>query len=256
MSENRQPLDEAGFLIRSLATNFRGGSRIGAHAHDWPQLVYAARGVMTVEVADGCWVVPAHRAVWVPSRTRHSIEMTGSVEMRTLYFSPELATSLPARCETLEISPLLRELILETVRLQMLHRDVPRQARLIGVIVDQLAAIQAVELRLPMPEHTRLRELAEKLRKSPLRTASLGAIAAEAHMSARTVERVFVAQTGLTFVQWRQRMRFLHALQLLAAGQSVTDVALAVGYRSLSAFIVAFRRALGVTPRLYHQRRK
>jgi AraC-like DNA-binding protein len=253
MSEIRQPLDEAGFLIRSLATNYRGGSRIEEHVHDWAQLVYAARGVMTVEVADGCWVVPAHRAVWVPAQTPHSIEMTGSVEMRTLYFSPVLARALPNTCETLEISPLLRELILATVRLQMLHHDVPEQSRLIGVIVDQLASIEAVELRLPMPKHPRLRELAERLRKNPLKTPSLRALAAEVHLSTRTVERTFIAQTGLTFVQWRQRLRFLHALQLLAAEKAVTEVALAVGYRSPSAFIVAFRRALGVTPGHYHQ---
>jgi AraC-like DNA-binding protein len=255
MSEIRQPLDERGFLIRSLATNHRGGSRIGEHVHEWSQLVYAARGVMTVEVADGCWVVPAHRAVWVPALTSHSIEMTGTVEMRTLYFSPEILAVLPGRCETLEVSGLLRELILETVRQQMLHRDLPAQARLIGVIVDQLASIQSIELRLPMPEHPRLRALTENLRKSPLKSVSLGSIAAEAHLSARTVERVFVAETGLTFVQWRQRLRFLHALQLLAAERTVTDVALEVGYRSVSAFIAAFKRALGATPSHYHQRR-
>jgi AraC-like DNA-binding protein len=255
MSEIRQPLDETGFLIRSFAMNCRGGFRIHTHVHEWPQLVYAARGVMTVEVADGCWVVPAHRAVWVPAGTPHSIEMTGSVEMRTLYFSPQLAHGLPATCGTLEISPLLRELVLETVRLEMLHRDVPSQARLVGVIIDQLASIQAIELRLPMPEHPKLRALADRLRQDPLTDSSLDSIAAEVGLSARTVERVFIVQTGLTFVQWRQRVRLLHALQLLAAEHSVTEVAFAVGYQSLSAFIAAFKRELGVTPRRYHQRR-
>src|SRR5262245_1188245 len=105
MSEIRQSLDEAGFVIRSLATNYRPGSRLASHFHDWPQLVYAARGVMTVEVDDGSWVVPAHRAVWVPALTHHRIEMTGSVAMRTLYLAPELATGLRAQCETLDVPP-------------------------------------------------------------------------------------------------------------------------------------------------------
>ena len=174
--------------------------------------------------------------------------------MRTLYFAPQLATSLPFKCETLEISPLLRELILEAVRLQMLHREVPEQARLIGVMVDQLAAIQSIELRLPMPDHPRLRALAQQLRETPLKAPNLDTVARKVHLSARTVERVFVAQTGLTFVQWRQRLRFLHALQMLAAEKTVTEVALAVGYQSVSAFIAAFKRELGVTPKHYHRR--
>src|ERR1700689_197526 len=113
MSEIRQSLPEAGFVVRSLAPDYRAGTRLDLHRHEWPQLVYAARGVMTVEVDDGSWVVPAHRAVWVPALTEHQIEMTGTVAMRTLYLAPELNNGLPDCCETVEVSPLLRELILE-----------------------------------------------------------------------------------------------------------------------------------------------
>src|SRR5262245_28698915 len=116
MSDSRQPLSEDGFVVRSLAINYRTGVRLDSHVHSWPQLVYASSGVMTVEVKEGSWVVPAHRAVWVPAMTEHQIEMTGTVAMRSLYLAPELATGLRARCETVDVPPLLRELILETVR--------------------------------------------------------------------------------------------------------------------------------------------
>ncbi len=238
--------------MRSLATDYRGGARIDEHRHEWPQLVYAARGVMTVEVDDGSWVVPAHRAVWVPAKAAHSIEMTGSVAMRTLYLSSELVTQLPACCETVNVSPLLRELILETIRLGMLHRDIPEQARLIGVLVDQLNRIEAAPLRLPMPQHPRLRATLEKFRSAPMMEMDLEAIAREAGLSVRTLERTFAAEVQLTFVQWRQRMRMLHALRLLANEEPVINVALSVGYQSPSAFIAAFKRELGVTPGEYH----
>ena len=84
MPQNRQTLAEEGFVVRSLATNYRGGTQLDEHRHPWPQLVYAARGVMTVEVEEGVWVVPSHRAVWIPAETLHRIEMNGSVGMRTL----------------------------------------------------------------------------------------------------------------------------------------------------------------------------
>jgi AraC-like DNA-binding protein/quercetin dioxygenase-like cupin family protein len=252
VSEIRQPLDEDGFQIRSLATDYRGGTRLDGHFHDWPQLVYAARGVMTVGVDDGSWVVPAHRAVWVPARTTHQVEMTGNVAMRTLYFSPDLTVPVADKCQTLEVSALLRELILETIRIGMLHRDIPAQARLIAVILDQLASVAAAPLRLPVPQHPRLRAIAERLRAAPLQDISLQAVASEASMSVRTLQRVFAAETALTFAQWRQRMRMLHALQLLANDEPVTSVALAVGYNSPSAFIAAFKRELGATPSHYH----
>jgi AraC-like DNA-binding protein/quercetin dioxygenase-like cupin family protein len=252
MSKIRQSLSEEGFVVRSLATDYRGGARLDEHRHEWPQLVYAARGVMTVEVDDGSWVVPAHRAVWVPARATHSIEMTGSVAMRTLYFSPGLVEQLPARCETVDVPPLLRELILETIRLGMLHRGIPEHAHLIGVMTDQLARIEAAPLRLPMPQHPRLRVILDRLRHTPLDDMSLETIAKDAGMSVRTLERTFAAETDLTFVQWRQRMRMLHALRMLATDEPVINVALAVGYQGASAFIAAFKRELGVTPSEYH----
>jgi AraC-like DNA-binding protein/quercetin dioxygenase-like cupin family protein len=252
MSEIRQSLPEAGFVIRSLATDYRTGTRLDLHRHQWPQLVYAARGVMTVEVDNASWVVPAHRAVWVPALTEHQIEMTGAVAMRTLYLAPELNNGLPDRCETVEVSPLLRELILEVVRRGMLHRDLPEESRLIGVLLDQLARIEAAPLRLPMPRHPRLQSILERLRTAPFEELTLEGLANEAGMSARTLERIF-AEIDLTFARWRQRRRILHALRLLANDEPVTQVALAVGYQSPSAFIAAFKRELGVTPGEYHE---
>jgi len=249
--EDMTELSEDGFQVRSLAVNYRAGARIDPHAHEWPQLVYAARGVMTVEVEDGAWIVPTHRAVWVPAETVHSIVMTGQVAMRTLYFDPTVSEGLPRACQTIEVSPLLRELILEAVRLAMLHRDRPSDARLIAVMLDQLATIQAAPMRLPMPTHPRLREIAARMRTVPLEQTSLADVAREANLSARTVERVFAGETSLTFVQWRQRMRMLHALKMLADEEPVTQVALAVGYQSPSAFIAAFKRELGATPTQY-----
>lgn len=160
---------------------------------------------------------------------------------------------MPKSCVAMEVSGLLRELILETVRQHMLHCDVAVQARLIGVLVDQLTTIRAAPLRLPLPHHARLKAVLERLRSAPLEEMSLDTVASEACVSVRTLERVMSSQTELTFAQWRLRMRMLHALRLLAQDQPVTEVALAVGYQSTSAFIAAFKRELGVTPSEYHR---
>src|ERR1700752_1697783 len=103
MSQMRQPgiFDRSGdrkSAITTLTRDYPAGHVIPLHFHDRDQLVYASRGVMTVRTRDGTWVVPPHRAVWIPARVPHIVTMSGSVAMRTLYLKPRLAKGLPRAC--------------------------------------------------------------------------------------------------------------------------------------------------------------
>jgi AraC-like DNA-binding protein len=244
---------EAGVLVRTYAVTHPSGSSISERAYDWAQLAYASAGVLTVHTTQGSWVVPPHRAVWIPAGVRHRLDMSGRVAVRTLYLSRALARGLPARCEAVNVSPLLRELVLEVVRLGLLRREVPAHARLARVVVDQLGTMPAVPLQLPMPLDPRARQVAERLLADPGGETLAGA-AARAGASGRTIERAFRRETGLTLGRWRQRARFIEAMRRLAGGAPVTRVALEVGYESPSAFVSAFRRQLGTTPGRYFGR--
>ena len=228
------------------------GHEVHLHSHEWHQLIYASRGVMTVNTTNGSWVVPSKRAVWVPAGINHEIEMTGAVSMRTLYLRPDLSRALPKRCRVMDVSPLLRELILHTIDIGMLDRNILSQRRLIGVIVDQLNTLQAAPLRLPMPSDPRALRVADTLRERPGDATSLAQLSKQAGASKRTIERIFQTETHMTFGKWRQQLRLLHALKLLASGESVTTVAYEVGYDSTSAFIAVFKMALGKTPARYY----
>jgi len=188
----------------------------------------------------------------VPAGVNHDIEMIGAVSMRTLYLKPDLRGPLPKRCHVIDVSPLFRELILHTVDIGMLDRSIPSQRRLIEVIVDQLNAVPAVPLLLPMPNDSRALHVAEALRERPGDTTSLARLSKNAGASKRTIERVFLSETRMTFGKWRQQLRLLHALRLLATGESVTAAAFEVGYDSTSAFIAAFKSVLGTTPGRYY----
>jgi AraC-like DNA-binding protein len=247
----RQP--DAGVQIRALAVNYSDGHELPVHHHDWAQLIYASRGVMTVHTDAGAWVVPAHRAVWVPAGTKHRISMSGRVEMRTVYLSPALACAGPSHCSVVNVSPLLRELILHAVEIAPLHADIPAHANLIGVLVDQVEALPVIPLQVPAPRDPRAKRAADWLRENPGDPHGLERIARRVGASKRTLERLFLRETGLSFGAWRQQMRLMRALERLAAGESVTEVALAVGYESTSAFVARFRQVLGTTPgRYYH----
>lgn len=237
--------------IRSFSAGFTGRRVLPEHAHAWHQLLYASEGVMRVRTSGGIWVVPPGRAVWIPGGVVHSVELTGWVFMRTLYFARDIAVGLPNDCCVVNVSPLLRELIIYTTKTGPLDTRVPAHARLAGVILDQLQELQSVPLQLSIPIDPRARQVAETMRLDPGETRSLEELAAAAGASRRTIERLFRAETGMTFGTWRQQLRFIHALELLAAGEKVTAIALDCGYESSSAFIARFRRVFGTTPGRY-----
>jgi len=191
--------------------------------------------------------------VWVPAGIERSIEVSAGLAMRTLYFKPTLTRWLPRECCVVNVPPLLRELILHTIDIGMLNRTIPSHARLIGVLMDQMKVLRAVPLQLPHPTDPRARRAAALIRANPGVTAPLVKVARHAGASARTIERLFRAETNMTFAKWRERLRLLHALRLLAARESVTSVALELGYAGPSAFIAMFRRAFGTTPARYYQ---
>jgi AraC-like DNA-binding protein len=236
------------FLIRTLACTYFSGYHIEPHAHGWAQLIYAAAGAMRVRTERTLWIVPPARAIWAPAGVHHEIWARGDFTMRTLYLAPALAENLPQACFALDVSPLLRELILEAVAVGILEQETPCHARLAGVIVDQLARVSALPLTLPLPSDPRATRLADRLREEPSCELELEALAAWAGASTRTIQRLFLAETGLRFAEWRQRLRLLQGANALGAGASVTEAALEAGYAGTSAFIAAFRKQFGHTP--------
>lgn len=194
------------------------------------------------------WVVPPGRALWVPGGCRHSIECIDRVDMRTIYVP---SADWPApwdRTLVLPVPRLLCELIDHAIGKAPLRAASPSDARLAGVVVDVLRAQEAMELELPWPCDARAVLVAEALWRAPGDEATIDELAEFAETSPRSLERAFRRDTGMALGRWRRQARLLAAVRLLAAGTSVTEVALEVGYASTSAFVAMFRRELGVTP--------
>lgn len=237
--------------VATLAHDFAGEHVISEHSHPEDQLIFASRGVMTVRTKQGIWVVPPLRAVWIPAGTPHSVAILGPVSMRTLYFASKLVRTETVKCFVMNVSLLLRELILHACKFPKLKKEEPVHRRIIEMIVDQLEANHSIPLQLPHPSDERAMRIVHALLAEPGKQKTLAALCADCGASKRTIERLFIAETKMTFSQWRRQLRLLHAMQLLASGEKVTMAALDAGYRSTSAFIVMFRRQLGQTPTRY-----
>jgi AraC-like DNA-binding protein len=237
--------------IVALARNYPRGHIIPLHFHDRDQLVYASQGVMTVCTEDGTWIVPPQRAVWIPKSLPHSIAMSGEVAMRSLYLRPRLAKSLPRNCCVVNVPPILKELILCSCAAGTLRGRVAAERHLIDVILDHLQAIELVPLQLPALSDPRAKRVAHSLQGNPADRRSLDAICRASGASRRTVERLYQDEIGMTLGRWRQQLRLMHAMRLIAEGAKVTHAALAVGYSTPSSFVAAFHKVLGTTPTRY-----
>jgi AraC-like DNA-binding protein len=256
MSKKRQSaiFDKSGDTksqITTLRHDYAAGHVIPLHFHDRDQLVYASHGVMTVQTKGNTWVVPPLRAVWIPAAVPHTITMSGVVAMRTLYLKPRLAKTLPRTCCVINVSPLLKELILHACGVRTLKRSTRWQHHLIQIILDQLQTVQMVPLQLPHLSDPRAVRIAEVLMADPGNGRTLAQICAAGGASKRTVERLFQEEAGMTCGKWRQQLRLMQAMRLLAEGAKVTHAALEAGYSTPSAFISMFRKTLGTTPTLY-----
>lgn len=218
------------------------------HSHSWLQFSYARTGVLDVYTATGRFLAPPQRAVWIPAGVMHRVRCSTQTQIRSLYIDGNQLKRSLERCEVVEVTPLLTELIHTFSTYPEKYDEQGAQGRLAAVLLDQLSQASSANSMLPLPTDKRLQPLIQQLQQEPETNLSLIEWAQQLGVSEKTISRLFKQQTGLSFRLWRQRLRLLSALSLLEQHQPVTEVALACGYDSTSAFIHAFNLYFGCTP--------
>jgi AraC-like DNA-binding protein len=234
-----------------MAKDIAHGHTTDWHTHKRGQLVFTASGAIVVRTRAGTWVIPPQRAVWVPPAVEHETCTVGAVAMRTIYVQANAIARLPKHCCVVNVTPLLRELILRAAEISLDYDLRGPEGRVMRMILDEIEAARALPLHLPMPSDKRLADFCTAILKEPTRHEPLAKLVKPHGMSKRTAERLFVKETAMTFSRWRQQARLLTALTQLAAGHPVKRVAFESGYSSQSAFTAVFRQTFGTTPAKY-----
>ena len=247
---------------RQLAADFH----VEPHWHERAQLLYASHGVMRVTTPRRLWIVPPTRALWIPAQVVHEIRMSSAVDMRSLYIDAGLVRTLPADCAVLEVTPLMRELVVRITSTGQRdgehggqHRGPPGKPDsfsadhelLSALLVAELARLAPRAFDLPLPQSADLRTLCVHLLQDLSVAQAPQQAAARLGVSPRTLYRRFLDETGLSYTRWMQQARLLEAVRRLAEGVPVTTVALDLGYQSPSAFSAMFHRQLGSAPRAW-----
>jgi AraC-like DNA-binding protein len=244
--------------IHLVARHYRKGVRLDTHMHREAQLVYAAKGTMQVTTPKGRWLVPPDRAVWVPARLEHAIDVLADIEMRTLYF--DLAwLRREARSESLKSEFVVRvsRLLHETILALFDGRDdSERTGLLVELAVLELHHAEDPTTFIPLPREPRCLRAADIVLGDPSHSHEIETLAREVGTSARTLSRLFASETQLSFKSWCQRARIALAIERLTMGTnvSVKQLAADLGYASVPAFSHAFRQVTGKTPTAFAEK--
>ncbi|KWH40334.1 AraC family transcriptional regulator [Burkholderia stagnalis] len=238
------------------ASAYRLGTReYDWHAHARGQVLCVEAGLIHVHTPHGAWLLPPRRAGWVPPGAPHRVRVSGALSGWVLLAVPAFCAGLPARPCVIGVSEVLRALAYRAIDWDKQAALAPEHERMAAVIHDEIRRAPHEALHVPMPDDPRLARVARAVLDEPGSPRTLDAWAAFGAMSPRTLRRLMVAETGLSFAQWRQQARLAHGLDLLARGRPVAEVSDALGYASPSNFILMFRKALGDSPAHYFSRR-
>lgn len=231
--------------VRLVARDLDASELLAAHSHAWGQVTYALDGVVRVTVGNSTWIVPPMRAIWIPPRSLHEVATLEKAKLRALYVHADASPFKGADCEVLEVSSLLRELILAFAQV---HAGEEREAMLSSLILDELARSVTQPIRVALPDDKRLKALCELLIADPASALTLDELAMRVGASGRTLARLFERELGMSFSQWRQQVRLAHAAPLIARGLPLSHVAAELGYASQSAFSAMFKKTFGQSP--------
>lgn len=223
------------------------------HSHPEGQLYIALQGLIVIEAGGVRSVLPPGRMGWVPPKLAHGASAHLGKHLDALvgfnlYLAPALCAGLPAESVVLHLTPLLRAMLERMREWPQRQTLAPRAERLLAAFLDEIGAAEADALRLVMPRHPRLLCLAAAILEDPADETGLDEWAVRLGLSRRSITRHFRAETGMSLLEWRQMARLQRGMQMLNGGASVTNVALSLGYDSVSSFIALFRRMLGTTP--------
>jgi AraC-like DNA-binding protein len=242
--------------ILAIGHHYPAGHIIAPHQHRRGQLISGACGVIVLGTPEGTWVMPPQRGMWIPPATRHDVRIVGEVSMQSLYFEPDAVPGMPERCQVVGISPFMRSLMTEALELPLEYDLDGRAGALMSLIRHEVRQLPVLPLSLPYPAHEALATRCRRFVQRPDIHETIDDWSEALGMSRRAFTRFFRRETSLSFAEWRQQACLLAAMPRLAAGESVTTVAMTLGYDNPAAFTAMFKRVFGTPPLAYLKQRE
>ncbi|HEY4091496.1 MAG TPA: helix-turn-helix transcriptional regulator [Luteibacter sp.] len=224
------------------------------HSHVRGQFFYVEQGLVVTRTDRGTYLLPPHRAGWMPPGLMHTVSISGLTRAWGVFIAPDTAKGLPDYACVVGVDDVFRAVVKRAATWAPDAPMTPERERLLAVLLDEIRHAPVEPMHLPMPTDRRLRRVAMAMVEHPEDTRSIDDWAAWAGLSVRTLTRLFREETQCSVAQWRQTARLTRALERLAEGEPVATIADSLGYATPSAFVAMFRKAFGDTPGRYLSR--
>ncbi len=246
--EENEGIDRA---VVAIGNVYPAWFELAEHWHCRSQFLYAASGVMAVSTPHGAWVAPSERAVWIPGGMPHAVRMVGTVQTRSVLIEADACPNRGKTCEVVEVSPLLRQLLVAAADLPIEYDEDGRDGLVMKLLVREVDSAPLIPISVPFPQHRALAQRCHAFLAQPNVGSTIDEWATALAMNRRNFTRIFRLETSMSFAEWRQQACLSVALPKLAAGESVTNVALDLGHECTGNFSTMFKRVLGVSPSHY-----
>ncbi len=238
--------------VSPWVNDYPAGSTIPPHCHDDLQVLYANSGTMYVRTERQASVVSPGSAVVIPPGVEHEIRIHGHTKMASLYLGGVREPSLLHGFRSITVSPILKQLILRTVEKSSDRAfSASRNVNLLGLLFEEMQCPSLDAPNISIPADRRAAGICETVLADPSEPHTLEELANDVGACSRTISRIFRRELGLSFSQWRQRVRVSIAIDALHQGQPVSKIAFDLGYSNVSAFSHAFRKQTGHSPTDY-----
>ncbi|RKR09521.1 AraC family transcriptional regulator [Flavobacterium sp. 90] len=221
------------------------------HSHPRAQLLYATSGVMNVVVENQIWVVNPLQGLWIAGGVEHQVAFQKNVNLHSVFIDPSYTNNLPPTSFSFDISVFLKQLMFKIISFEDHENITPTQRRIMDVFLDELALISPSSTFLPTSNHIKLKNIIDLLINDVANKETIEYFADLSYMSSRTLSRLFIKELGMSFSDWRIRLKLLEAIKRLGEKQSIKEIAFDLGYETTSAFIFMFKKNLGKTPSNY-----
>lgn len=242
------------FFLRYEQTNAR--TEYLPHAHRWGQLIFVEGNVLQIEAQGKRLLTPEAFPVWIPPELEHASYNHKHTRLLTFNIAVENCVGMPQQACLIQSGPIVKAIMADFAARQLHLPQRAADMRLCEVVLDQLLQAPVQESYLPRSDDKYLAPVLQALENHPGDNRTLAQWAQQVYTTERTLARRCQAQLGMSFSEWRQRLRFLRAISLLEQGRQVQDIALELGYSSSSALIVMFQQQAGTTPERYRARRR
>jgi AraC-like DNA-binding protein len=227
-----------------------GEQSVPMHRHRRGQLLSTSMGSVRCELTDGLWPVPPDCALWIPGNQLHRSMVSTAGKICLLYLDERSNVLADFPC-FVPLTPLVKEMIWHMASVDPNYEPMSPDAKVASALVSQLALVERERFSFEMPRNRQLRIIVEALIRNPANRRSVSEWAEIVGTSEKTLSRLLRSETGLSFVQWRQRLQLVLAIRYLKVGASVQQVAETVGYESTNAFATMFKKIMGKPPGHY-----